>query len=69
MSGRSKLNSIETLTSKAWNQSWRISNNHQWRRKYRKMKEDIRMMETQRSDELDEEEKKDEINKIIKLIN
>ena len=33
------------------------------------MKEDIRMMKTQRSDELDEEEKKDEINKIIKLIN
>ena len=57
------------MTSKAWNQSWRISNNHQWRRKYRKIKEDIRMMKIQRSDELDEEEKKDEINKIMKLIN
>ena len=33
------------------------------------MKEDIRIMESQRSDEINEEEKKNEINKIIKLIN
>ena len=38
-------------------------------KKYRKMKEDIRIMESQRSDEINEEDKKNEINKIIKLIN
>ena len=65
---RSKLNSIETLTSKSLidyeisHEEYQTIINEE--EKYRKMKEDIRMMKSQRSDELNEEDKRNEINKI-----
>ena len=60
MLGRSKLNSIETLTSKALidyeisHEEYQTIINEE--ENYRKM-EDIRMMKSQRSDELNEEDK------------
>ena len=65
---RSKLNSIETLISKSLidyeisHAEYQTIINEE--EKYRKMKEDIRMMKSQRSDELNEEDKRNEINKI-----
>ena len=68
MLARSKLNSIETSTSKAL-MDYEVSHEEyqtiiNGQEKYRKMKEDIRTIKSQKSNELNEEDPKTEISKI-----
>ena len=65
---RSKLNSIETLTTKALidyeisHEEYQSIINEE--EKYRKMKEDTKMMKSQKSDELNNKGRSNEISKI-----
>lgn len=65
MLARKKWNSIERLASKALadisHEEYQTIINEE--PKYRKMREDIRMMKSQKNDELNEEGKKNEMNK------